>query len=121
VLFVVPRHAVADHIAALVKGRRFDRPFEPASVQIIDMLDKAAFAQLTLETTGDPDHPGRPRADAVDEYKVGVSRRRRAARRMLSSYLLMQFAGASRSEPDRDGGSWTLACAQWPAWADRRT
>jgi len=102
-LALLQADAVADHIAALVRGGRFDRPFEPTSVQIIDMLDKAAFAQLTLETTGDPDHPVRPRADAAAEYKVGVSRRWRAARRMLSSYLLMQFAGG---EPFRTGPGW---------------
>jgi sulfide:quinone oxidoreductase len=102
-LALLQADAVADHIAALVRGGRFDRPFEPTSVQIIDMLDKAAFAQLTLETTGDPDHPVRPRADAADEYKVGVSRGWRAARRMLSSYLLMQFAGG---EPFRTGPGW---------------
>jgi sulfide:quinone oxidoreductase len=95
--------AVADHIAAVVKGDRFDRPFEPRSMQIIDMLDTAAFAQLTLETTGDPDHPVRPRADAADEYKVGVSRRWRAARRTLSSYVLTQFAAG---EPVRTGPGW---------------
>jgi sulfide:quinone oxidoreductase len=102
-LALLQADAVAHHIAAAVRGAHFDRPFEPTSVQIIDMLDKAAFAQLTLETTGDPDHPVRPRADAADEYKVGVSRRWRAARRMLSSYLLMQFAGG---EPFRTGPGW---------------
>ena len=95
--------AVADHIAAVVRGARFDRPFEPMSMQIIDMLDKAAFAQLTLEATGDPDHPVRPRGDGTDDYKVGVSRGWRAARRVLSSYLLMQFAAA---EPFRAGPGW---------------
>jgi NADH dehydrogenase FAD-containing subunit len=99
-LALLQADAVTHHIAALVRGGRFDRPFEPTSTQIIDMLDKAAFAQLTLETTGDPDHPVRPRADAADEYKVGVSRRWRAARRMLSSELLMRFAAG---EPFRTG------------------
>jgi sulfide:quinone oxidoreductase len=95
--------AVANHITAIVRGDRFDRPFAPLSIQIVDMLDKAAFAQLELEATGDPDHPVRPRADRADDYKVGVSRGWRAARRMLSSYLLMQFAAA---EPFRTGPGW---------------
>jgi sulfide:quinone oxidoreductase len=102
-LALLQADAVAHHIAAVVAGQRFDRPFEPTSLQIIDMLDKAAFAQLTLETTGDPDHPVRPRADGADEYKVGVSRRWRAAKRMFSSYLLMQFAAG---EPFRTGPGW---------------
>jgi NADPH-dependent 2,4-dienoyl-CoA reductase/sulfur reductase-like enzyme len=95
--------AAARHLAAAVTQRRFDDAFEPTSMQILDMLDKAAFAQLPLETTGDPDHPVRPRAGAPDEYKVGVSRRWRAARRMLSSHVLMQFAAG---EPVQAGPGW---------------
>jgi NADH dehydrogenase FAD-containing subunit len=95
--------AAARHLAAAVTRRRFDDAFEPTSMQIVDMLDKAAFAQLSLETTGDPDHPVRLRAGAADEYKVGVSRRWRAARRMFSSHVLMQFAAG---EPVEAGPGW---------------
>jgi hypothetical protein len=95
--------AAARHLAAAVTRRRFDDAFEPTSMQILDMLDKAAFAQLPLEATGDPDHPVRLRAGAADEYKVGVARRWRAARRMLSSHVLMQFAAG---EPVQAGPGW---------------
>jgi NADH dehydrogenase FAD-containing subunit len=95
--------AAADHIAAVVTRRHFKRPFQPDSVQIIEMLDKAAFAQLPLEVTGDPDHPVRLRSGGDDEYEVGVSPLWRAGKRMLSSYLLMQFAAA---EPFRTGPGW---------------
>ena len=64
------------------------------------MLDTAAFAQLTLETTDDPDHPVRPRSTGSDDYKLGVSRASRAAKRMFSSHLLTQFTAA---EPFRTG------------------
>ena len=81
----------------------FKRPFEPVSVQIIEMLDKAAFAQLPLEVTGDPDHPVRLGSNGDAEYKVGVSPLWRAGKRMFSAYLLMQFAAA---EPFRTGPGW---------------
>jgi NADPH-dependent 2,4-dienoyl-CoA reductase/sulfur reductase-like enzyme len=102
-LALLQADAAADHIAAVVTGRRSKRQFEPVSVQIIEMLDKAAFAQLPLELTGDPDHPVRLRAGADGEYKVGVSPAWRAGKRMFSSYLLMQFAAA---EPFQAGPGW---------------
>jgi NADH dehydrogenase FAD-containing subunit len=102
-LALLQADAAAHHIASIVTAGRFKRPFEPASVQIVDMLDKAAFAQLPLELTGDPDHPVRLRAGADGDYKVGVSPAWRAGKRMFSSYLLMQFAAA---EPFQAGPGW---------------
>jgi NADH dehydrogenase FAD-containing subunit len=102
-LALLQADAAADHITAAVSRRQFKRPFEPVSVQIIEMLDKAAFAQLPLEVTGDPDHPVRLRSGEDDEYKVGVSPLWRAGKRMFSSYLLMQFAAA---EPFQTGPGW---------------
>jgi sulfide:quinone oxidoreductase len=102
-LALLQADAAARHIAAAVTRRRFEHPFEATSMQIVDMLDTAAFAQLTLETTGDPDHPVRLRPGAADEYKVGVSRRWRAARRMFCSHVLMQFAAG---EPFQAGPGW---------------
>jgi sulfide:quinone oxidoreductase len=102
-LALLQADAAADHLATLVSRRQFKRTFEPVSVQIIEMLDKAAFAQLPLELTGDPDHPVRLRAGADGAYKVGVSPAWRAGKRMFSSYLLMQFAAA---EPFQAGPGW---------------
>jgi NADPH-dependent 2,4-dienoyl-CoA reductase/sulfur reductase-like enzyme len=95
--------AAAHHIATVVTAGHFKRPFDPVNVQIIDMLDTAAFAQVPLELTGDPDHPVRLRSDADAEYKVGVSPLWRGGKRMFSSYLLMQFAAG---EPFRAGPGW---------------
>jgi sulfide:quinone oxidoreductase len=102
-LALLQADAVAHHIATTVTAGRFKRPFDPVSVQIIDMLDKAAFAQLPLEVTGDPSHPVGLRSGADAEYKVGVSPKWRAGKRMFSSYLLMQFAAA---EPFQAGPGW---------------
>jgi NADH dehydrogenase FAD-containing subunit len=102
-LALLQADAAADHIAAVVRRARFERPFEPISTQIIDMLDKAAFAQLALETTDDPDHPVRLRSSGADDYKVGVSRAWRATKRTFSTHLERQFAAA---EPFRTGSGW---------------
>ena len=99
-LAVLQADAVADHLASVVTGGSFKRPFDAASVQIIDMLDRAAFAQLPLEPSGDPEHPLRLRAGAESEYKVGVSPRWRAAKRMFASSLLGRFAAG---EPFQTG------------------
>jgi sulfide:quinone oxidoreductase len=102
-LALLQADAAADHLATVVRRRQFKRTFEPVSVQIIEMLDKAAFAQVPLEVTGDPDHPVRVGSNGDAEYKVGVSPHWRAGKRMFSAYLLMQFAAA---EPFRTGPGW---------------
>jgi NADH dehydrogenase FAD-containing subunit len=104
-LALLQADAAAHHIAAVVRGARFEHPFEPASIQIVDMLDKAAFAQLALETTDDPDHPVRLRSLGADDYNVGVSRAWRAAKRTFSSYLMTQFTAG---EPFRTGPGWRV-------------
>jgi NADH dehydrogenase FAD-containing subunit len=104
-LTLLQADAVADHLSATVAGGRFERPFDPVSIQIIEMLDRAAFAQVPLEVTADPEHPVRLRADAQTECRVGVSPAWRAARRMLTSNVLMRFAAG---EPFRAGPEWRL-------------
>ena len=47
--------AVGDHIAADVTGREFRQPFDPVSMCIMEMFDKATFAQVPVELTGDAD------------------------------------------------------------------
>jgi sulfide:quinone oxidoreductase len=99
-LALLQADAVADHLASVVTAGSFKRAFDAASVQIIDMLDRAAVAQLPLEPSGDPEHPLRLRAGAEGEYKVGVSPRWRAAKRMFASSLLSRFAAG---EPFQSG------------------
>jgi NADH dehydrogenase FAD-containing subunit len=102
-LALLEADAAAEHIAAVVTGREFKRPFDPVTMQIIDMLDEAAFAQVPLAETGDPDHPVGVRPGAEADYKVDLSHRWRAAKRVFSSYLLMQFAAG---EPFQAGPGW---------------
>jgi NADH dehydrogenase FAD-containing subunit len=104
-LALMQADAVADHVAAVIRGGDFDRPFDPVSVNVIDMLDRAAFARLPLELSGDLDHPVRLRAGADGDYKVGVSPQWRRGKRMVASNLLMRFAAG---EPFRAGAGWRL-------------
>jgi NADH dehydrogenase FAD-containing subunit len=104
-LALLQADAVADHLAAVVTTGVFKRPFEAISMNVIDMLDRAAFVQLPLELTGDPDHPVRLRTGADADYKIGVSPAWRMGKRMFSSYLLMRFAGG---EPFQAGPGWRL-------------
>jgi sulfide:quinone oxidoreductase len=105
-LALLQADAVADHVAAVVTTGAFKRPFDAVSMSVIDMLDHAAFAQLPLDLTGDPDHPVRLRAGAAEaEYKLGVSPAWRMGKRMFASYLLMRFAAG---EPFQAGAGWRL-------------
>ena len=98
--------AAADHIAAVVKGRRgFKRPFEPVTVQIVDMLDTAAFVRGAARADRRPGPSRAPPSDAGADYSCGVSPLWRASKRMSSSYLLMQFAAG---EPFQTGPGWRL-------------
>ncbi len=104
-LALLEADAAADHLATVITGGDFKRPFDAVSVNVIDMLDRAAFAELPLELTGDPAHPVRLRSNGESDYKVGVSPLWRMGKRMFASYLLMRFAAG---EPFHAGAGWRL-------------
>jgi sulfide:quinone oxidoreductase len=104
-LSLLEADAVGDHLVATITGGEFKRPFDAVTMNVIDMLDRAAFAQVPLEATGDPDHPVGLRSGAEDDYKVGVSPAWRGGKRLFASYLLMRF---SAGEPFRAGVGWRL-------------
>jgi sulfide:quinone oxidoreductase len=95
--------AVAEHIAAGVTRRGFDRPFESVSMCIMEMLDKATFAQVPVELTGEPDLPVRVRPDADGDYRVGTSPVWRLAKKMLGFSVPTRFA---LGEPFHAGRAW---------------
>ena len=104
-LALLEADAAADHLAALITRRDFNSPFDAVSVNVIEMLDRAAFARLPLQVTGDAEHPVRLRSDANSDYKVGVSPLWRMGKRTFASYLLMRFAAG---EPFHAGAGWRL-------------
>jgi sulfide:quinone oxidoreductase len=95
--------AVAEHIAAEVTGRPFRQPFDSVSMCIMEMFDKATFAQVPVQLTGDPDRPVRVRPDADGDYKVGTSPVWRLGKKMLGFAVPMRFAAG---EPFHAGKAW---------------
>lgn len=85
--------AVADDIASRIEPGTVPHPrrFEPVSMCVMEMFDKATFAQVPLTVTGDPAHPVHVRADASDQYLVGVSPVWRLGKKALGIYLPQQF------------------------------
>jgi len=102
-LALLQSDAVAEHLAARITGRRFTSAFDPVSMCVMEMFDKATFAQVPLEVTGDPAHPVRVRPGADGEYKVGVSPLWRLGKKMLGFYLPMRFGAG---EPFHAGAGW---------------
>ena len=94
---------VAEHIAAGIDGRAFEKPFDPVSMCIMEMFDKATFAQVPLVPTGDPSRPVMVRADADGEYKVGTGPVWRLGKKMLGATVPMRFHAG---EPFHAGLAW---------------
>ena len=97
--------AVAEHIAGRVQGRAPRVSFDPISMCIMEMLDKAVFAQVPLRLTGDPALPVEVRPGADDLYKVGVSPVWRLGKKMLGAVVPMRFHAG---EPFHAGTAWQL-------------
>jgi NADH dehydrogenase FAD-containing subunit len=98
--------ATAEAIAADVEGRPRPRvTFDPVSMCVMEQLDKAVFAQVPLQVTGDPQRPVEIRPDAGDDYKVGVGPVWRLGKKLLGLYLPMRF---SAGEPFHAGTAWTM-------------
>jgi sulfide:quinone oxidoreductase len=97
--------AVAEHLTSRVAGRTFAHPFDPVSMCVMEMFDKATFAQVPLRLTGDAADPVEVRPDADGDYKVGVSPVWRLGKKMLGIYLPMRFRAG---EPFHAGTAWQL-------------
>jgi NADH dehydrogenase FAD-containing subunit len=95
--------AVAEDIAARLEGRRPDFGFDPVSMCVMEEFDKATFAQVPLQVTGDPARPVEVRPDANGDYRVGVSPLWRIGKKMLGLYLPLRFANG---RPFHAGAPW---------------
>jgi len=104
-LALLQADAVAEHIAAGATAREFTAGFDPVSMCVMEMFDKATFAQVPLRVTGDPAHPVEVRPGAEDDYKVGVSPAWRIGKKVLGFYLPMRFGAG---EPFHAGTAWSL-------------
>jgi sulfide:quinone oxidoreductase len=97
--------SVAEHIAAEVGAGEFEQPFDPVSMCVMEMFDKATFAQVPLELTGDDEQPVRLRPGADDDYKVGTSKAWRLGKKVLGFSVPMRFAAG---EPFHAGRAWQM-------------
>jgi sulfide:quinone oxidoreductase len=97
--------AAADHLASRIGDRPFEHPFDPVSMCVMEMFDKATFAQVPLRLTGDADDPVAVRPDADGAYKVGVSPLWRLGKKTLGLYLPMRFG---RGRPFHAGTAWQV-------------
>jgi sulfide:quinone oxidoreductase len=94
---------VAEHIAADAGVHAFEKPFDPVSMCIMEMFDKATFAQVPLELTGDPARPVTVRPGADGDYKVGTGMIWRLGKKMLGATVPMRFHAG---EPFHAGLGW---------------
>ena len=118
--------AVANHIASRVKAKEFRMAFDPVSMCVMEMFDKATFAQVPLTVTGDPVRPvavrdgrggslqGRrlpdvaPRQEAARRLPADAVSRRRAVPR--GDGLAAHGRGAQGDERRTGGaGSWRIS------------
>lgn len=96
---------VAEHITASAGVHAFENPFDPVSMCIMEMFDKATFAQVPLELTGDAARPVTVRADADGDYKVGTGTTWRLGKKMLGMTVPMRFHAG---EPFHAGLGWQM-------------
>jgi sulfide:quinone oxidoreductase len=96
---------VAEHIAASTGAHEFEQPFDPVSMCIMEMFDKATFAQVPLQLTGDPARPVTVRSDAYGDYKVGTGATWRLGKKMLGATVPMRFHAG---EPFHAGLGWQM-------------
>jgi NADH dehydrogenase FAD-containing subunit len=97
--------ATAETIAAEIEGRERRFGFVPVSMCVMEQFDKATFAQVPLQVTGDPRRPVMVRPDADGDYRVGVSPLWRLGKRMLGIYLPLRFG---RGLPFHAGVPWRV-------------
>lgn len=99
----------ADAVAEAIVGEVLDEAprvtYDAVSMCVMEQFDKATFAQVPLELTGDPAAPVRVRPGADDDYKVGVSPLWRMGKKLLGVYLPMRFRAG---EPFHAGAAWTM-------------
>jgi hypothetical protein len=91
------------YIAADVTGAAFRQPFDSVSMCIMEMFDKATFAQVPVEVTGDDARAVRVRPDADGDYRVGTSPVWRLGKKVLGYSVPMRFGAG---DPFHAGRMW---------------
>ncbi|WP_284740491.1 NAD(P)/FAD-dependent oxidoreductase [Amycolatopsis sp. RTGN1] len=90
-LALLQAQAVAGQIAADAGAHLPGAGFEPVSMCVLEMFDKATFAQVPLSVTGDPAQPVVVDPAAGDAYRVGTSAAWRLGKKALGTYVPGRF------------------------------
>lgn len=95
--------AAADHLTSYVLGKEPTVDFDAVSMCVIEGVDKAAFAQVPLQVTGQQGRPVEVRANSDDLYRVGSSPIWRLGKLALGLYLPWRFKAGN---PFHSGVPW---------------
>jgi sulfide:quinone oxidoreductase len=95
----------AEHLSEQILGPNGFKPFDPTSMCVMEMFDKATFAQVPLRLTGRPELPVEVRPEEMDRYKVGTSAAWRLGKGMLALYLPYRFKNGN---PFHAGTPWKV-------------
>ncbi|MET0132303.1 MAG: FAD-dependent oxidoreductase [Kibdelosporangium sp.] len=104
-LALLQADAVANKIVADITGRTPQQLFEPTSMCVLEMFDKATFAQVPLRLTDDPGSPVAVDFEAAGDYRVGTSATWRLGKKALGIYLPMRFR---HGLPFHAGAGWRV-------------
>jgi NADH dehydrogenase FAD-containing subunit len=104
-LALLQADAAAEHLVQRVQGEEPHAAFDPVSMCIMEQFDKATFAQVPLELTGDADRPVRVREADWGLYKVGSGSVWRLGKKMLGSVLPARFKAG---QPFHAGTTWEM-------------
>lgn len=104
-LALLEADAAADAIAAELLGEEVEAGFDPVSLCIMEQFDKATFANVPLQLTGQAVPPVEVRDGAGDDYQVGTGPVWRAGKKMLGMAVPMHFRAG---RPFHAGLTWKL-------------
>jgi len=96
--------AAAEHIGARILGGEPANLFDPISMCVMEQFDKATFAKVPLQLTGNPADPIEVRAGAEGDYEVGSSKIWRMGKKMLGLSVPWRFRSG---QPFHGGGFWS--------------
>lgn len=104
-LALLQADAAAEHLSERILHEEATAAFDPVSMCIMEQLDKATFAQVPLQVTGDPALPVVVREEAIDLYRVGSGPVWRMGKKLLGAAIPQRF---TTGHPFHAGATWAV-------------
>jgi NADH dehydrogenase FAD-containing subunit len=104
-LALLQADAVGEHLSQRILGEEAAAKFDPISMCIMEQFDKATFAQVPLELTGNPSRPVAVRAQHPELYRVGSGEIWRVGKKLLGAAIPGRFR---HGQPFHAGASWAV-------------